>query len=173
MDDTARIGARALSDRLGRRRFLRGTLAASAGGAALWAVGCGSGGGGAKTPAATPGAATPGATMAGGGTPASTANPSGITPNLLTQEFVAGRDNRFAVGLIGKDSKLVKGASVHLRFFTMGEDGTTGTFRGEGDAQYVELNVEGAHAHDKSGGAAAADDSVSFYVANTPFDVTG
>lgn len=152
-----------------RRTLLRGTLAATAGGAALWAVGCGSSGGSAKTPEATAG----GATMATGATPATTANASGITPNLLTQEFVAGRDNRFAVGLIQKDGKLVKGDAVHLRFFTIGEDGETGTFRGEGDAKYVELNVEGAHQHDTSGPQALADDSVSFYVANTPFDVAG
>ncbi len=153
---------------LDRRDFLRASLAASAGGAALWAVGCGSSGGGAKTPVATGSA-----TVAASATPGATANVSGITPNLLTQEFVANRDNRFAVGLVGKDNKLVKGAAVHLRFFTVAADGTTGTFRGEGDARYVELNVEGAHLHDKSAGAAVTDDSVSFYVANTPFDVAG
>ncbi len=171
MEDALRVTTPALSDRLGRRGFLRGTLAASAGGAALWAVGCGSDDGGAKTPAATQPASS--ATMPGNPTPATTANPSGITPNLLTQEFVAGRDNRFAVGLIGKDSKLVKGAAVHLKFFVIGPDGSTGTLRGEGDAAYVELNIEGAHAHDKSGEGAVADDSVSFYVANAPFDVAG
>jgi hypothetical protein len=169
-----RDARRMLLRALDRRAFLRGTLVASAGGAALWTVGCSSGGGGAKTPAGTPGAATPGgATMAAGATPATTANASGITPNLLTQEFVAGQDNRFAVGLIQKDGKLVKGDAVHLRFFTIGADGQTGTFRGEGDAKYVELNVAGAHLHDKSGPQAVADDSVSFYVANTPFDVAG
>jgi hypothetical protein len=157
---------------LDRRGFLRGTLAASAAGALL-AAGCGSSGG-AKTPAATEGAATPGAgTPASGATPVSTANPSGITPNLLTQEFVAGRDNRFAVGLITKDGKLVKGAAVHLKFFTIGPDGQTGTLRGEGDATYEELNVAGAHLHDRSAGDAVTVDSVSFYVANTPFDAAG
>jgi hypothetical protein len=158
-----------------RRTLLRGTLAATAGGAALWAVGCGSSGGSAKTPPAAAGI-TPTAAAdvtPAGATPATTANDSGITPNLLTQEFVAGRDNRFAVGLVRKDGKLVKGASVHLRFFTIGEDGSTGTLRGEGDATYVELNVEGAHQHDQSGPQALADNSVSFYVANTPFDVAG
>ncbi len=154
---------------LDRRAFLRSTLAASAGGAALYAVGCSSSDDGGKTAVATQAVAN--ATAAA--TPATTANPSGITPNLLTAEFVANRDNRFAVGLIGKDNKLVTGAEVHLKFFTVGADGTTGTFRGEGDALYVELNVPGAHAHDSTTGDLAADDSVAFYVANTPFDQAG
>ena len=152
-----------------RRGFLRGTLAVSAAGAAL-AAGCGSGGGGgAKTPAVMLGSGT----AAAGATASGTTNPLGITPNLLTQEFVAGRDNRFAVGLVTKAGKLVKGAAVHLKFYTIGTDGQTGTFRGEGDARYVELNVEGAHVHDKSAGDAVTDDGVSFYVVNTPFDVAG
>jgi hypothetical protein len=69
--------------------FMRATLAASAGGAAL-AAGCGSGSGD-KTLAATqaPAADT---------TPASEANPSGVTPRLLTSQFVVGGDNRFTVG---------------------------------------------------------------------------
>ncbi len=154
---------------LDRRGFLRAGVAASAGGAALYAVGCSSGGGGATTPAAMQATGTP----AAGATASGTANPLGITPNLLTQEFVAGRDNRFAVGLVTKAGKLVKGAAVHLKFFTIGADGTTGTFRGEGDARYIDLTVEGAHLHDKSSGGAVTDDSVSFYVANTPFDTAG
>jgi hypothetical protein len=101
------------------------------------------------------------------------ANPSGITPELLTQEFVANQDNRFAVGLITADRKLVQDANVHLRFFTLGSDSSTGTLRGEGDAQLVELNVAGAHAHDKSQQRDAEADSVAFYLANTPFDVSG
>ena len=152
---------------LDRRAFLRSSLAVSAGGAALYAVGCSSGDDGENTPAPTRSSSTAAVT------PATTANPSGITPNLLTAEFVANRDNRFAVGLIGKDNKLVTGAEVHLKFFTVGADGTTGTFRGEGDALYVELNVPGAHAHDSTTGDLAADDSVAFYVANTPFDQAG
>lgn len=158
---------RQLSGQLDRRGFLRATVAVSAAGAAL-AAGCSSSGGG-KTPAATQAGGTPAAAA----TASSTANPSGITPNLLTQEFVAGRDNRFAVGLVTKGGKLVKGAAVHLKFYAIGADGTTGTFRGEGDARYVELNVEGAHLHDKSAGGAVTEDSVSFYVVNTPFDAAG
>ena len=156
---------------LDRRAFLRSSLAASAGGALL-AAGCASGGGGAKTATTAVGSGAPSATPTGA-TPGPTANPSGITPNLLTQEFVAGRDNRFAVGLLTKGGKLVKGASVHLKFFTVGADGQTGSLRGEGDARYVELSVPGAHLHDGSAGGAVTDDSVSFYVANTPFDVAG
>jgi hypothetical protein len=142
-------------------------VAASAGAAAIYTLGCGSGSGDAKTPT------TAGTTASDGSAVATTANASGITPNLLTQEFVAGRDNRFAVGLVTKAGKLVKGAAVHLKFFTIGADGQTGTFRGEGDARYVELNVEGAHLYDRSAGDAASESSVSFYVANTPFDAAG
>ncbi|MHB8376563.1 MAG: TlpA family protein disulfide reductase [Dehalococcoidia bacterium] len=152
-----------LDGRLDRRQFLRATLAATAGGAVLYAVGCGSSG--------SQGAAT--ATGAAGGTPASTANPAGITPSLLTTEFVAHQDNRFAVGLLNGQGQLVKDAKVHLRFFTIGADGKTGAFRGEGDATYQELNMPGAHAHDKSAGAAVTDDTVSFYEVNTPFDQAG
>ena len=167
MPDTSALRSLMLS-RWGRRQFLRGAIATSAGGAAVLAVGCGSSGGGAsKSPSASATDAAPATT------PGSTANAAGITPSLLTQEFVANQDNRFAVGLLNKDNKLVKGASVHLRFFTIGADGTTGSFRGEGDADYVELNVPGAHTHDSSPQNAIADDSVSFYVANTPFDTDG
>jgi len=150
--------------RMSRRGFLRGALAASAGGAALYAVGCGSSGG-EKTPAA--------GTPAGGATPSSSANPSGITPVLLTSDFVVNQDNRFAVGLLNAQRKLVKNAAVHMRFFTIGGDGSTGTLRGEGDADFFELNVAGAHTHDSSPQGDIADDSVAFYVANTPFDVAG
>ena len=43
-----------------------------------------------------------------------------------TQEFVANQDNRFAVGLITADRKLVQDANVHMRFFTLAGDGSTG-----------------------------------------------
>jgi hypothetical protein len=148
-----------------RRAFL-GAMAASAGGAALLAAGCGSSGG-SKTPAAAT------ASPAGGATEVSTSNPSGITPALLTSDFVANENNRFAVGLIDSQRRLVKNAKVHLRFFTLGADGKTGALRGEGDADFFELNVAGAHAHDTSPAGADTSDAVSFYVVNTPFDVAG
>ena len=84
---------------LDRRAFLRYAAAASAGGAAIYAVGCGSSSKGGGTSTSAPSL-----------TPAQTANPSGITPELLTQEFVANQDNRFAVGLITADRK----PSVHF-----------------------------------------------------------
>lgn len=146
-----------------RRSFVLAMLAASAGGAAL-AAGCGSGNG---VPSITPPATTT------TGASSATAGSSGITPALLTAEFVAGQDNRFAVGLLNQDRKLVKDANVRLRFFSIGGDGVTGTLRGEGDAQFVELTVAGAHAHDSSGGGDVAADSVAFYVAHTAFDVAG
>ncbi|HEY8172088.1 MAG TPA: hypothetical protein VIH21_03295, partial [Dehalococcoidia bacterium] len=150
------------SRRIDRRAFLRATGTSLVAGGALYAAACG--GGGNQPPAtATSGQPTPGATAGAGS----------ITPALLTGEFVANTDNRFAVGLLDGERNLVKDADVHVRFFTIGADGQTGTFRGEGDMSFVELNVEGAHVHDGSGGAATADDSVAFYVVNTPFDVAG
>jgi hypothetical protein len=171
MTEPSPLFRRQLLRSLDRRTFLRSTLAITVGGAAFYTIGCSSSGSDAKTPATTQAAGS--ATAAKGATPSTTANPSGIRPSLLTQEFVANRDNRFAVGLVGPGNQLVTGAEVHLKFFTIGADGVTGTFRGEGDAKYVELNVPGAHAHDSSGSAAASDDTVSFYVANTPFDQVG
>jgi len=150
----------ALRRAVGRRAFLRGSLTAGAAGAAIYAVGCGSAG---SKPPAT---ATP---PSFGDTPSA----SGITPSLLTQEFVVGQDNRFAVGLLDPNRKLVKDANVHLSFYTIGADGKTGTLRGQGDAQFVELNVAGAHAHDSSPQNDITEDSVAFYVVNTPFDVAG
>ena len=160
----------ALHRPLDRRAFLRATLAATAGSAALYAVGCGSSG---SQGGATATRAAAGATAVPSGTAAAAANQAGITPSLLTTEFVAHQDNRFAVGLLNRQGQLVKDAKVHLRFFTIGADGTTGTLRGEGDATYMELNMPGAHAHDKSFGAAVTDDTVSFYEVNTPFDQAG
>jgi len=151
-----------------RRKFL-GAVAASAGGAALLATGCGSSSS-SKTPAAgTPSGAAP--TLVP--TIDATANPSGIRPALLTSDFVAGQDNRFSVGLLDAQRHLVHDATVHLRFFTIGADGKTGTFRGEADADFFQLNVAGAHAHDTSPAGADTSDEVSFYVVNTPFDVAG
>ncbi len=160
---------------LDRRGFLRGTLAASAGGALL-AAGCGSGSESTKTPTAgaSPTADASASPTAGAATPDATANPSGITPFLLTQEFVTLQDSRFAVGLVDKAGKLVQGAAVHLKFFSIGAaDASTGVLKGEGDAAYRELKVEGAHLHDKSGEGAITDDTVSFYVADTQFSNPG
>jgi hypothetical protein len=157
-----------LAQPLGRRALLRNAALVSAGGAAIYAIGCG----GSKKSDATPDDAA-GSTPTGlmpEATP--TANPSGITPMMLTQEFVAGENNRFAVGLLDQSGKLVKNAKVHLRFFTITAD-NAGLFRGEGDATFVELNVEGAHVHDQSTGGAVADESVAFYAATTPFDEAG
>jgi hypothetical protein len=157
-DYAERLIHRALS----RRSFVRGALTAAAGGAALYAVGCGSGDSDEGEPTA---ASSPGSVATPGGA-------SEIRPVLLTSEFVAGLNNRFAVGLL-QGGKLVKDAAVHVRFYKIGDDGQTGTFRGEGDMAFAELNVEGAHAHDSTTGEAASTDEVSFYVANTPFDEAG
>jgi len=132
---------------------LRGALSLSAGSAALYAFGCGSGDDGA------PAGATPEAT------------PPAFTPNLLTQEFVAGQDNRFVVGLLDADNRLVKDAAVHARFFVVGADGS-GTLQGEGDMTLVELTTEDAHTHDKSV-PEHVDDGVAFYIVNTPFPTAG
>jgi hypothetical protein len=143
-----------------RRRFLRAALAATAGGAAIYAVGCGDDDDGQMAAGTmTPAPSTP-------GSPAG----SGITPVLLTSEFVAGQGNRFVVGILDEDRRLLRDADVHARFFTVAEDGTTGTFRGEGGMEYVELNVEGAHIH---GGTLDLDEGIGFYVLNTPFDAAG
>lgn len=151
-----------------RRTFLRGTAAAGAGAAAYAAIACGGGedDGGDAMPTTTASAMP---TMAGG-TPVSGAS---FTPNLLTSEYIVNENNRFAVGLIDKQGRLLKDAAVHARFFQMAADGVTGTLRGEGDLDYFELNVEDAHAHDQSTGDAATQEAVSFYVATTPFNAAG
>jgi hypothetical protein len=140
---------------------LRSAAGLAAGGAAWYALGCGgSDGNGEPTRAATAagGAATPSAA---------------ITPVLLASEHVVGLDNRFLVGLLEDAGGLVRGANVHARYFTLAEDGRTGTLRGEGDMQYVELAVEGAHSHDGSTGAALDEDLVGFYLHRVPFDSPG
>jgi hypothetical protein len=86
---------------------------------------------------------------------------------------VAWQQSRVAVGLVTATNQLVTDAAVHARFFTIQEDGVTGTFRGEGDMQFVDLNVEGAHAHDSSGEDVIEQDSVSYYQVTTEFDVAG
>ena len=166
-----RNDAGALLRRLDRRGFLRAAIAASAGGAALYTVGCGSSSKATNTPVGTGAAAS--ATAGGSGATPSATNPSGDHA-LDAHDRVRGRARQSIRGRARqRQSKLVKDADVHLRFFTLASDGTTGTLRGEGDATYVELNVEGAHVHDSSGQAETGDNSVSFYEANTPFDSTG
>jgi len=169
-EQTERLIRHELSRRraLSRRAFVRGAFAVTAGGAALYTIGCGSGD---DDPAPAASATTSG----GAETPSGMSTPGGgaeLRPVLLTSEFVAGENNRFAVGLL-QGARFVKDAAVHARFFKIGDDGQTGEFRGEGDLRFVELNVEGAHAHDSSTGEAFSDDQVSFYVANTPFDAAG
>lgn len=92
---------------------------------------------------------------------------------MLTGEFVAGQNNRFAVGLLDDQNNLVRNATVSVRFFKIGGDGSTGTLRGEGELQYQELNIPELHGHDSSGQQAQGQDFVGFYVANTPFDDAG
>ena len=154
-----------LARALGRRAFLRGGLMLSAAGAAAYAIGCGSGDDdGAEATATlamgTPAANTPGA----GGT---------IRPSLLTSEFVVNENNRFLVGLVGPDGQLVENAKVELRFYKVGADGVTGTFRRGGEATFLKLSIEGAHAHDNTGGELAEVEEVSFYGVTAPFDEAG
>lgn len=151
-----------LRARLGRRAFLRSAIAVPAAAAAIYAAGCGGGDDGDTPPEETP--ATPPST--------NTAADGDIRPVMLTSEFVSGRQNRFVVGLL-QGGDLLKDADVHVRFFTVGADGSTGTLRGEGDLQFVELNVAGAHEHDSSAGDVASDDSTAFYVGYAPFDIPG
>lgn len=92
---------------------------------------------------------------------------------LLTGEFVSGQDNRFAVGLLDEQNNLVRNATVNARFFKIGEDGSTGTLRGEGTLKYEELNIPELHGHDSSGSQNQGDEFVGFYVANTPFNEAG
>lgn len=158
---------RYLQSATSRRAFLRGSAAAGAGAAALIALACG---GDDDTADPTPTMAPPDMPTMAVITPGVGAT---FTPNLLTSEYVVNENNRFAVGLIDKQGRLLKDAKVHTRFFQMGEDGITGTLRGEGDLDYFELNVKDAHAHDQSSGEAAAQESVSFYVATTPFNAVG
>jgi hypothetical protein len=145
---------------LPRRAFFRGALALGAGGAAIYAVGCGGGGDDSGGDSGSPTAAPKGAS-------------SRIQPALLGTEFVAGETNRFLIGLLDENNQLLKDAAVHVRFFTLGADGTTGTLRGEGDMTFVELNVEDAHAHDNSSGDLASTEATAFYVATVPFDAAG
>jgi hypothetical protein len=145
---------------LARRHLLRSSAALAAGGAALALAGCGSSDGGddRESPASA--------------SPTARAIEGSLDPRLLTREFIAGQDNRFLIGLLDGRGTLVRGASVHLRFFKIGGDGTTGQFRGEGDMVFRELDIEDAHAHDNRGGL-ASDDELGFYSANTPFDEAG
>lgn len=141
-----------------RRSLLRGTFIALGSGAALYALGCGSGDDGEGPPTASP-QASPSA--------------AGITPMLLAAEFVAGQDNRFVVGLLNEENNLVRNATVSARFFKIGDDGSTGTLRGEGTLKYEELNVPELHEHDSSGPQDQGEEFVGFYVANTPFNEVG
>lgn len=92
---------------------------------------------------------------------------------LLTTEFVSGQDNRFVVGLLDERNNLVRNATVSARFFKIGDDGSTGTLRGEGTLKYEELNIPELHEHDSSGSQDQGEEFVGFYVANTPFGEVG
>jgi len=149
---------------VGRRDFLRAAAAASAGSAALLAFGCSSSSKDSATataPAETPG---PGVTPAAAG---------GITPVMLTAEFAVNQPNRFAVGLLDAQRRIVSGADVHLRFFTIAADNSNGSVRAEGDAVFEQLSITGAHAHDRTTGEPPTGDDIGFYVATVPFDQVG
>ena len=146
---------------INRRRFLRGAVWLSAGSAAYYALGCSSDSDSRAIPTDSP------------ASPSDVVSSSEVTPMLLTGEFVAGQNNRFAVGLLDDQNNLVRNASVNGRFFKIGADGSTGTLRGEGALTYNELNIPELHEHDRSGSPDAGEEFVGFYVANVPFDDAG
>jgi len=92
---------------------------------------------------------------------------------LLTSEYVVNQDNRFVVGLLNEQAKLVKNAKVHLRFSPSAPMARRARFVAEGDADFFELNIAGAHAHDTSPQNAVRMRASSFYILNTPFDAAG
>jgi hypothetical protein len=149
MTTPRRIVPRPSSRQLGRRQFLRGAAGLSVAGAALYA-GCG--GGDDSDPAASPTAAR---TPMGMMTPVVTGD---IEPAILTIEHVANEENRFAIGVVDAENRFVADAAVHLRFFTIGEDGRTGTLRFERDMTPVQLDF---------------DEAIPFYTSDAPFDVAG
>lgn len=143
---------------LDRRAFLRGSVAASAAGAAVYALGCG--GDGSDSPTATAGAAR---------TPATTPAAGILTPYILTSEFVAGQPSRFLLGLLDDNGDLVRNATVGLQYFSLGADGSTGTLRAEGQASYIELEVP----EQASDFGAELGEQVGFYGTGITFDSAG
>lgn len=149
--------------RLDRRTFLRGTLAASGAGAALWAVGCGGDDDSDRTPGAT-GTPAPASTMS-----SATQAAGAITPVMLTSEYVINQKNRFLVGLLNEDNEFLRDATVGLKFYVVNEGGQSGKLRGEGQATYVELAIpESASAAGEQLG-----ETIGFYSAIAPFDIAG
>jgi len=146
-----------LSQKFNRRAFLRGATVLSASGAAVYALGCGDGG---SENSGSPTVAPASSAAAGA---------AGVTPVLLTSEFVAGQQGRFLVGLLDDENEFVRDADVALRFFTVAADGQTGTLRGEGQAAYVELVVPAS----ASPQGMAHGDTIGFYSASAPFDAAG
>jgi hypothetical protein len=145
--------------RLSRRAMLRGGAAAGIAGMAYVTVGCG-GSGDEDGPTAT---ATEGSTQ-------ETPSAAGVvTPVLLTGEFVANQPARMAIGLLDDSNDFVRDAAIALKFFTVAEDGRTGTLRGEGTATYVELVLPA----DAADGSAQLGDAIGFYEAAPSFDVAG
>jgi|CXWL01.1.fsa_nt_gi hypothetical protein len=163
MTTLARTLDELVAQKLDRRGFLQGGLALSVGAAAFYVTGCGSGD---EATPATPGASLPALTPTSvAGTPVA----SGVTPVLLTGEFVANRDSRFLVGLLDADNELLRNAKVDLKFFTVNADGASGKLRGEGTAAYFELQLP----EDASAVGTALGEKVGFYSVTTPFDVAG
>lgn len=154
-----------LGSQVNRRTFLHGLAGVSVGAIAFNVAGCGSDEDGTSS--------TPDSSTAVVSTPSPVASAGAITPVLLTGEFVVNQDNRFAVGLIDAENNLVRDAKVYAKFFVVNPDGQSGKLRGEGLMQFVELNVDDAHAHDSSGEADREEEAVAFYVATTPFDIAG
>ena len=142
----SRHAIRSAQSALSRRAFLR---TAALGGAALYIAGCGSSGEEDRPPTIP---AVPAGTPGGAVTDAQAV--------LLAQEFVAGIESRFILGLLDGQRDFLREADVNLRFFRIGVDGRTGTFAFEAPARYLEMDVEG-------------EERVPFYVANVPFDAAG
>jgi len=141
---------------LGRRAFLRGAATLTAAGAAAVAVACGDGGDSRPEGTAT---VAPDGTPGMGGTPAAGGR---ISPRLLTREFVLNENNRFLVGLLDDKGGFVENAKVELRFYKIGSDGMTGSFRRGGEASFLKLSLE-SH----------PDEQVPFYGVVAPFDEPG
>jgi hypothetical protein len=105
------------------------------------------------------------------GGPADQVQPEGIQPVLASSDLALG-DNRFSLGLLSEDNRIVTDADVHLQFYKIIEEGVFQPATGAGAVYRSVTTTAFVHEHD-DGEPDEHTDETGVYVAQVTFESEG